>query len=94
MDAGRRELLLPSIGVCSFQHSLLLACLWGWDAQFLIVHSYGCGLSATVQGASASGHAHCRSSDASQMQAERGVSFFFFPSIGVYDSISLLLACL
>jgi hypothetical protein len=46
--------------------------------SLITVHSYGCGLSATVQGASASGYAHCRSSDAPQVQAERGVSFSFF----------------
>jgi len=42
----------------------------------LTVHSYGCGLLAAVQKASASGYAHCRSSDASLMRAEMELSFF------------------
>jgi len=40
-------------------------------------YSYGCHLSATVQKPSASGYAYCCSSDASQVQAERGAYIFF-----------------
>ena len=60
----------------------------------ITVHSYGCGLSATVQGASASGYAHCRSFDAPQVQAERGVFFFFvrFPSFFT-PSVSVGVGC-
>jgi hypothetical protein len=39
--------------------------------------SYGCHLSATVQKPSASGYAHCCSSDASLVLAERGACLFF-----------------
>jgi hypothetical protein len=50
---------------------MLLPYLWGWGEQLLAVHPYGCGLSATVQKPSNSGNAHCCSSDALQMQAEK-----------------------
>ncbi|KAH7055028.1 hypothetical protein BKA57DRAFT_452798 [Linnemannia elongata] len=54
---------------------VLLSCLWGWiDSVFSVFHTGDC-LSAAVQESFAPGYAHCHSSDASQVQAKRGVTF-------------------